>query len=312
MATLAGIRSHGIPDPTVPRGRTALAEWPTWTFWATHFAGFGALTYFWNGLPAWISIPALAYLICFHAHLTHELIHGHPTRSRTLNRLLMLPNLTGWVPYEIYRDSHIAHHETAYLTHPLEDPESYYVPQFLWDRLPRVARWLLTANNTMIGRMILGPPLIIAQFYRYELKRFLRGDFRYAGAWTILAISNAVLGYWLFVVCGMPVLDFCLAFYGGISLMLVRSFTEHRIADSQDERCAIVEAGPVMQLLFLNNCFHLVHHDRPSLAWYEIPRVYAADRETWRARTGGHWFRGYWDVFRRAALTPKDSPRFPN
>lgn len=311
MATLAGIRSNTLPDPTVPRGRTALAEWPTWILWATHYAGFAGLTYFWTSLPVWVSIPALAYLICFHTHLTHELIHGHPTRNRLVNRLLMLPNLTGWVPYEIYRDSHIAHHETGHLTHPLEDSESYYVPQPIWDRLPALARWLLTANNTMIGRMVLGPPLIISQFFLFEVKRILAGDFRYVGAWAILAISNIVLGYWLFAICGMSVLAFGLAAYGGASLMTVRSFIEHRPSDSQDTRCAIVEAGPIMQLLFLNNCFHLVHHDRPSLAWYEIPRVYAADRETWRARTGGHWFRGYWDVFRRTALTPKDSPRFP-
>lgn len=311
MATLAGIRSNTLPDPTVPRGRTALAEWPTWFLWAAHYGGFAAATYYWSSLPVWIAIPLVAYLICFHAHLTHELIHGHPTRSRMFNRLMVLPNLTGWVPYEIYRDSHIEHHQAGHLTHPLEDPESYYIRAIVWDRLPAPARWLLTANNTLIGRMIIGPVLMISQFFVFETRRLLGGDFRYAGAWAGLIASNVAVGYWLFAICGVPVLEFCLAFYAGTSLMTVRSFIEHRLADGQDERCAIVEAGPLMQLLFLNNCFHLVHHDRPSLAWYEIPKVYAADRDTWRARTGGHWFRGYWDVFRRTALVPKDSPRFP-
>ena len=86
--------------------------------------------------------------------------------------------------------------------------------------------------------------------------------------------------------------------------------TEHRQADNQDARCAIVESGPLMQLLFLNNNFHIVHHTHPSLSWYEIPGTYYRNRDYWIAKTQGHWFSTYWDVLRRCAFTAKDSPRF--
>jgi fatty acid desaturase len=310
MASLAGSPLDQLPQPAT-RPRSALSEWPTWAVWAGHYGAFAALTWFWTAVPLWLSLPLAAYIICLNAHLMHEVLHGHPTRSRSVNRLLVLPNLTAWIPYEIYRDSHIAHHRTHHLAHPTDDPESFYVLPSDWARHSAPMRWLLRVNNSMAGRMLIGPVLIIGRFWASEIRRYANGDTAYLGAWGILLLSNLTLGLWLFAVCEVPVWQYALAFYAGAALMTVRSFIEHRPAGDQDARCAIVEGGPLMQLLFLNNCFHLVHHDRPELPWYEIPAVYRADREGWKARTRGHWFPGYWSVMKRYALTPKDSPRFP-
>lgn len=48
---------------------------------------------------------------------------------------------------------------------------------------------------------------------------------------------------------------------------MIRSYFEHRAADDCKHRIVINEAGSVMRLLFLNNNYHLVHHDLPHLPW---------------------------------------------
>lgn len=312
MASLASPAPQPTPISQLTYRRSALAEWPTWLVLFGHYACFTAMTLFWAEIPAWITVPVLAYLVCLHAHLTHELIHGHPTRNRTVNRWLVPFNLIGWVPYEHYRDQHIAHHKAAQLSHPELDPESYYFTPEAWGRKSGIMRWLHVAHFTLLGRILLGPMMVVLGFWRDEVLKIVKGDFTYLLPWLGLIVNNAVLAYWLFGICDMPGLTVALGLYLGIGLMLVRSYTEHRPGDTQEHRCIIVEGEAPIQLLFLNNCFHLVHHDRPDLPWYEIPRVYAADREAWRARTGGFWFTGYWEILKRTAFTPKDSPLYPD
>lgn len=48
--------------------------------------------------------------------VTHELVHGHPTRDRRLNRLLGYAPLAVWFPYTLYMESHLRHHNDDHLT----------------------------------------------------------------------------------------------------------------------------------------------------------------------------------------------------
>ena len=84
--------------------------------------------------------------------------------------------------------------------------------------------------------------------------------------------------------------------------MLVRSFAEHRAESDVEERTAIVENAPVMGLLYLYNNLHVVHHDRPTLPWYEIPGWYRANRDRLVQENGGLVYRGYLDIARRYLL----------
>ena len=63
----------------------------------------------WNHavLPWWLLMLAGGYVICVHGSLQHECLHGHPTRVEWLNKLLAWAPLGLWMPYTIYRDSHI-------------------------------------------------------------------------------------------------------------------------------------------------------------------------------------------------------------
>ncbi len=84
------------------------------------------LTLFWAAIPIWLLVPLAAWLIAWQGSLQHEVMHGHPTRNRRINDAIGWPPLSLWLPYPIYRVSHLRHHRDEYLTDPIEDPESTY------------------------------------------------------------------------------------------------------------------------------------------------------------------------------------------
>jgi fatty acid desaturase len=301
------------PQGRAGRHRTGLApEWPTLAVAAAIYAGFGLLTWFHAALPWWIELPLGAYLVAWHASLQHEVVHGHPTRSALLNRLLVFPNLWVWLPYEIYRDTHLRHHRDRWLTDPVEDPESYYVTPQRWTALGAGERRLLRLRNSLLGRLLLGPAVALAGFYRREAKRLASGDARRWRIWGLHLAAVALVLAWVIGAAGMPLAHFLLLYvYPGIALAHLRSFLEHRAHPEVDARTAVVEAGPLLSLLFLNNNLHSVHHNHPRLPWYRIPAVWRAERAAILAANEGYHFAGYGEILRRWALSPKEPVPHP-
>jgi fatty acid desaturase len=67
-----------------------------------------------------------------------------------------------------------------------------------------------------------------------------------------------------------------------------------------------------MRLLYLNNNYHLVHHDLPKLPWYDLPRAYRMRRDAYAQKCGGFVIRGgYRELLARHAWTPTDAPVHP-
>ena len=89
--------------------RTAV-EWPTLLVAAVIYGGYGLLTFTYHSLPWWLLLPAGGFLLAWHGSLQHEVVHGHPTRWRWLNRALVFPSLWPWMPFEVYADTHLRHH----------------------------------------------------------------------------------------------------------------------------------------------------------------------------------------------------------
>ena len=85
-------------------------EWPTLGLATVIYGGWLAITYFQDSLSWWIVCPVGAWLVAWQSSLQHEILHGHPTRWRKLNRLFALPALSLWLPYETYRVAHLLHH----------------------------------------------------------------------------------------------------------------------------------------------------------------------------------------------------------
>lgn len=286
-------------------------EWPTWLLAATIYGGWGALTWYAQALPWWVVLPVGGFLVAWHNSFQHEAIHGHPTSRAWLNAILALPPLGLWIPYFIYRDVHRRHHGTAALTCPARDPEAFYINRDGWRRAGWLSRRLLLVNQTLLGRLTIGPALAILRTWTSELRLSAR-DRRRAAIWLAHIAAVSLIALWVVWVCGIPAWKYVLLFaYPGLSLTLLRSFAEHRPAACDAHRTAVVEGGWLTRLLFLNNNLHAAHHMWPDIPWYRLRRVYLRRKTQVLAHNGGHIYGGYLDLARRHLLQPKDMPVHP-
>jgi len=255
--------------------------------------------------PVWV-VPA-ALLVTLHSSLHHELLHGHPTASRRLNEALGFPALGLFVPYRRFRALHIAHHRDERLTDPYDDPESWYLSADAWQRTGPVTRALLRLNATLAGRVTVGPALALAGFWRSEL-RLVRADAPgVRRAWCVHALALVP------VLCALGVAGVPVLFYAAVvacpamSVLMVRTFVEHRAAPAVAERTCVVEAGALASLLFLNNNLHAVHHREPWRCWFELPARWRATRAQVLAENGAnHVADGYAGVARRWLLRGRE------
>jgi fatty acid desaturase len=253
-----------------------------------------------------------AWCVAWQASLQHEVMHGHPTPSVAFNRWVAGPPLALWLPYDRYRATHLLHHVDERLTDPLDDPESFYVTTDAWDRAGPVRRGALRVLNTLAGRLLLGPPWIVAGFLAAEWRRARRGDAGVRHAWSGHALLAAAVAVLIGVVLGIPLWLYVLAVvWPATALMLLRSFAEHRPAVDPAHRSAIVESRGPLAWLFLSNNLHALHHERPGLPWFVLPKIYRANREAVLDRNGGYRLVGYREVARRWMLSPRDHPRHP-
>ncbi len=297
---------------TVRRRRGAGVEWPTVALAGLLYLAFGLLTWHHSELPWWLVLPLGGYLVCLHGSLQHEVVHGHPTRIGWLNEALVFPSLWLWLPFRVYRESHLIHHRDERLTCPIEDPESNYVSPQAWERMGPAARLFRQAFGTVAGRMLLGPPYYLCRLLVREADRLRRGDPSHLLAWAIHIPGAGLVLVWTASVCAIPVWEYVLLYaYPGLALTVLRSYCEHRAVPTVAERSAIVEAGPVMSLLYLNNNLHAVHHARPALAWYRLPALLRERRVEFLAANGGYRFAGYREIVLRYLLVPKEPAPHP-
>ena len=279
-------------------------EAPTWGLIAVIYGGWLALTFWWTSLPLWVAAPAGAWLCAWHMSLQHELMHGHPTRNDRVNGALAWPPLNLWLPYALYRDSHLRHHRAAHLTDPLEDPESTYMSAAAWAAAGPVRRGLHGICNTLMGRVAVGPACTMARFWAGQWRWA-----RYAAArrvWLGHAVGVALVLAWVCGVCRIDPLLYIVCFvYPGTALIMVRSLAEHRAAPRPEDRTAVVENAGVLGVLFLNNNLHVLHHERPGIPWYALPAQWRLARAELLAGRSGPLYRGYAEVARRYAVRPQ-------
>ncbi len=288
-------------------------EWPTVALAAFIYALWFAATWFWRELPAPLLAAFGGVAVAWHMSLQHEIIHNHPTRWRRLNRAIGTWPLALWLPFEVYRITHLQHHNDLRLTDPLEDPESNYCTAGQWRALGPLGRALARTQATLAGRLVLGPAAAMARFWRHEAMQLARANLRRAPLLLRHAIQAALVLAWVVGVCGMPFWLYFWAFaYVGTGLALIRSFAEHRAEPEVERRTAIVERSFLLGPLFLFNNLHVVHHLRASLPWYEIPRWYRLNRDAVIARNGGLVYRSYFDVARRYLFRPHHTPVHPS
>lgn len=282
-------------------------RWPTL---ALILACYGVWIVALFAAPMGVALIVLIPVIALQSSLQHEVLHGHPFANRTLSEALVIGSLNLAIPYIRFRDTHLAHHTDATLTDPYDDPESNYLDPAVWTALPRGARAVLWANNTLLGRMLIGPALGQLTFMASDARLIRAGDRAVMRAWLIhIATALAIVA-----VVGLsptPLWLYALACYGGLSVLKIRTFLEHQAHVHARARTAIVEDRGPLAFLFLNNNFHAVHHMHPQVPWYHLPRVYAANRDKYLDRNDGYRYDNYGQIFRRHLLRAKDPVAHP-
>ena len=297
----------------IAAARPSQIEWPTVVLIILDYAALAALMWFYAALPFWMIMPLAGYLIALHGSLQHEVLHGHPTHNALLNELLVSVNFSFWFPYRRYRKLHLLHHNDENLTDPVLDPESYYLLPEDWARLPAPLKQLYTLNNTLAGRMLLGPVIGTIRFWSAEFMAIARGDMAIAKAWALHVPACAVTLIYAISVCGIPLWAYLVMFaWPGIAFSLIRSFCEHQAVKDVGERTIVVESSPVLSLMFLNNNLHLAHHLKPRLPWYQLPAYYWGEREQLLEKNHHYLMHGYREIFRRYFLTPKEPVAYPH
>ena len=295
------------PHPPLP-----LQQWRTWLLVPTVYAAWLLAVAAQGVLGHGLGTALLVLATCWFTSLQHELIHGHPSRSRRVNRLMGLAPLAVWYPYDLYRHSHLAHHRDEALTEPGIDPESNYIDEAGWRRLSPLLKPLWIAQRTVLGRLLLGPAMVIVPTWLDIVRRPLRGDFSQSRSWALHLLLTGAMLFALERVAGIgPGRYMITVCYPALGLAMLRSFYEHRPAPEAAHRVVVNEAGLFWRILYLNNNYHAVHHERPDLPWYLLRRFYLAHRAEVLRRNGGFVIEGYVGLMKRFALTRVDSPVHP-
>ncbi len=276
-------------------------EWPTLMLFAGVYGLWALLT--WQiGAGAWWPYVFLWLLLTQHSSLQHEVIHGHPTRWQTFNSTLASLAIGLLLPFERFEDLHLKHHRDWLLTDPFDDTESYFMAAGDWRQLSAPHQRLLIANNTLLGRIVLGPWIMYVRLFKNEWKLLRNRSPGVLHSWVKHLIGVTPVLLWLDIL-GVSILTYLLlAVWPATALLLLRAYAEHLPKEQIEERSAIVSSGKFMGLLYLNNNYHRVHHDDPNLPWYHIPHRY---RERYATQSGDHMIQGYWMLFRHHAFRPR-------
>lgn len=269
-------------------------------------------TYFHSALPFGLSLIFGAIVICLYGSYQHEAVHNHPTKNKTINFWMAWPPLHLWIPFESYLKSHLEHHRCEILSDPYDDPESYYWYQADWSKKPTWLKQIYRFNNTFAGRILIGPALSISRYLASETKVIMQGDMDKIRYWTIHLIGCAIILYWVIGIAQMPLWKYFLCYiYAGTSLSLIRSYMEHKPATSWSARTLIVEGSWFSQLLFFNNNFHVLHHEKPEIPWYELKSLYFQQKKRILRENQHYFYKSYWEIMKKHLFTPKDEPLYP-
>lgn len=302
--------SGDLLSPTHRLRETPAIEWPTLALLVATYVLWALAT---SAIYAWSPLVAMVLagvMIAQHSSLQHETLHGHPFRQRWLSELLVTPGLSLTVPFGRFRDVHLAHHQDPHLTDPYDDPESNYLDPSVWRVLPRFMQLILLVNNTLLGRIVIGPWVGTALWLRGEAQLLFEGNRAVLRDWGLHAVGLVPVIAWLWV-AAMPWWAYLVAVWIGHGLLKVRTYLEHRAHTLCRGRSVIVEDRSLFALLFLNNNLHAVHHAHPQVPWYRLPKLYASQRAQFIRRNDGYVYQSYAQIFRAHFLRPKDPVAHP-
>lgn len=289
-------------------------EWPTLTAVVLCYVTFVVGTIWASALWLPLGIILTTLAIALHSSLTHEVLHGHPFHSQRLSEALVFPALGLLIPYYRFKDTHLAHHNDPILTDPYDDPESNFLDPEEWQAMYWWQRVLCRFNNTLLGRLILGPLHSQIWFMRADFRAIKAGDRNVLMGWVWHVPAFLVVVWWMATFAQMSIWAYLLSAYAGMSILKIRTYLEHRAHEIPRARTVVVEDRGWLAWIFLFNSLHVVHHTHPKEPWYRMWDMYQANRDHYLRRNESYLFRSYSEVFRRYFFHSKDPvphPLFP-
>ena len=291
--------------------RSHPGEWPTLAVLAGCYTAYFLVTWAASDLGPVFSVALLSVILALHSSLQHEVMHGHPFGSARRDALLVFPPIGLFVPYQRFRDTHLAHHRDANLTDPYDDPETAYMDLLVLRRLPLLLQYLLRLNNTLSGRMLIGPAIGLSRFYFTDIKHIARGDTRVMSAWLSHLTGLAIVFAWFSSFASMSAGMYIIAAYFGMSILKIRTYLEHQANESIPGRTAIIDDRGPLAWLFLYNNLHSVHHLHPRMPWYRLPSFFDKHRAALMTRNNHYYYASYAQVFRQYLWREKDCVAHP-
>ncbi len=286
-------------------------EWPTLISIMGCYVAYVAITLYAQHLAPVLVFVVLGCVIAFHSSLQHEVLHGHPFSNQRLNEAIVFPAIGLFIPYGRFRDTHLAHHRDPNLTDPYDDPESNYLDPAVWATFGPLRRMAYRFNNTLAGRMLIGPLIGLVRLYQEDFRHVMGGDRHIAGQYAAHLLSVSMVIAWLHYVCGFSIVIYVGAAYLGMSILKIRTFLEHRAEERLACRSVIIDDRGPLALLFLNNNYHAVHHAHPSVPWYRLASLYRSRRGEFDRKNGGYSYRSYGEVARQYFWRTKDPVPHP-
>ncbi len=291
--------------------RLRAVEWPTLGLLILCYLAWALGTTWLAGIWLPLGLITVVLATALHSSLTHEMLHGHPFRSPFWNAVLVFPALSVAVPYLRFKDTHLAHHRDSILTDPYDDPESNYLDPKVWGGLPIWMQSVLRFNNTLAGRLLVGPAVGTLAFVSEDMRRIRAGERRVALGWLLHLPAVGVVLWWMLLVAQMPIWAWGASVYLALSVLKIRTFLEHRAHDDARGRTVVIEDRGILSLIFLNNNLHVVHHVHAAVPWYRLPGLYWGNRQRYLSRNAGYCYASYAEIFRRYLWRAKDPVPHP-
>ena len=255
-----------------------------------------------------LQMTFLIPLITLHSSLQHEFLHGHPFKAQWINDLLVTLPVGLYLSYHRFKESHLKHHNNHILCDPDKDPESWYLNDEDWHEKSKFNQLLLTLNNTLLGRMLLGPTL---GGFGFIFSEITNGNNKVRLTWMLHFFMAGIYVWALYSWGNIPIWAYIVCSYFGLSLLMVRTFLEHQADTSPLARSVIIEKKGFFSFLFLNNNFHAIHHAYPKLAWYRIPALFERNRDRFLSKNKGYYYKSYWEIFARYMFQIKEPVIYP-
>ena len=285
-------------------------EWPTVFLWLACWGLWLIGVFVLPMVSMLLAGVVLTLVLVLQSSLSHEALHGHPFASRRVNDGLAMVSLGLLVPYIRFRDTHLAHHIDERLTDPYDDPETNFYDPAVWARMAPWQQRIMQLNNTLLGRMLIGPLMSQVMFMRGDWREMRQGNRAIICAWGIHLLSSALV-ITVVVTSPMPIWIYLMCCYFAMSVLKIRTFLEHRAHQYSTARTVIIDDKGPLAFLFLNNNLHAVHHLHPQVAWYNLPRLYRDNTDSYDGFNEDYNYRSYAQVIARYFVKAKDPVPHP-